>query len=193
MMLTKELRIFDKKLLFKFQSMKIPKEPTAGISARVKNTAEFVIFLDYDNITDERLIEELMYLQELFGLGDFIVLATNEFGRHVICIDRLLLKKAIKVVYSSSCDGIFQKGIRYNEHRTWILRAIEKGNRPKPKYLYTVKSPYNGKRLQSQAHGEFLQRYYGANVRLVNPDENEELEIQGYKTSNKTSIKDLKQ
>jgi hypothetical protein len=193
MILIKELRIFDRKLLFKFQSMKIPKEPTAGISARVKNTTEYVIFLDYDNITDERLIEESRYLQELFGVGDFIILATNEFGRHVICIDRLFLKKAIEVVQSSTCDGIFQKGIRYNEHRTWILRAIEKGNRPKPQYLYTVESPYNGKRLQSQAHGEFLQRHYNANVRLVNPDGNEELEIEGYKTSNKTSLKDVKQ
>jgi hypothetical protein len=192
MKLTQQFRVFRWMVLFVFQTMKIPKEVSAGLSARIPHTTEFVIFLDYDNITDERLVDELPYLQELFGLGDFHVFATNEFGRHVICVDRLALREALEVVYASTCDAIFKKGIRYNEYRTWILRAIKKGDRQKPKYLYSVQSPYNGKRLQSQAHAKFLQRYYGAPVRLVNPDGNDELETQGYKTASKTSTKDLK-
>jgi hypothetical protein len=179
-------------VLFKFQTLQIPVAPTAGISARVASTTEFVIFLDYDNVKDSRLIEELEYLQELYGLGDFYVFATNEFGRHAICVDRMRLVEALEVIYNSTCDAVFKRGIRISEYRTWILRNIEKGNRPKPKYLYTVESPYNGKRLQSQAHAHFLQRYFGAPVRLVNSDGNDELEIQGYKTSNKTSAKDLR-
>lgn len=193
MLLTKQLRIFNMLLLLKFQSMRIPIEPTAGISARIKYTTEFIVMLDYDNVTDDRLVEELLYLQELFGLGDFYILATNEFGRHVICIDRLRLKQTLKVVNTSNCDAIFKRGIRINEYRTWILRGLGKGDRPKPRYLYSVESPYNGQRLQSQAHAEFLQRYYVTPVRLVKPDGNRELEIQGYKTSNKVSAKDLKQ
>lgn len=189
MMLIKKLRIFSWLLLFKFQSMKIPIEPTAGISARVAYTCEFVIFLDYDNITDEALKPELVSLQEVYGLGDFHVFATNEFGRHVICVDRLSLREALDVVYTSSCDAVFKRGIRINEYRTWILRGIEKGNRSKPRYLYSVESPYNGKRLQSYAHGLFLQRYYGAKVRFVNHDGNYELEVQGYKTASKISVK----
>jgi hypothetical protein len=172
--------------------MRIPIEATAGISARIKYTTEFITMLDYDNVKDDRLAEELLYLQELYTLGDFHVFATNEFGRHVICIDRLMLREELEVVNSSTCDAVFKRGIRVNEYRTWILRVIGKGDRPKPHYMYSVESPYNGQRLQSQAHAEFLQRYYGAPVRLVNPDGNHELEIQGYKTSNKTSAKDLK-
>ena len=192
MMLTKQLRIFNMLLLLKFQSMRIPIEATAGISARIKYTTEFIILLDYDNIKDNRLVEELLYLQELYGLGDFYVFETNEFGRHVICIDRLRLKQALNVVNNSTCDAVFKRGIRINEYRTWILRGLGKGDRPKPRYLYSVESPYNGQRLQSQAHAEFLQRYYGAPVRIVNPDGNHELETQGYKTSNKVSAKDVK-
>jgi hypothetical protein len=172
--------------------MKIPIEATAGMSARIPFSSEYVVFLDYDNITDERLREELTYLQEVYGLGDFYVFATNEFGRHVVCIDRLPLRKVIEVVYNSSCDAVFKRGIRINESRTWVLRALEKGERPKPKFLYTIESPYNDKQLQSEAHGIFLQRYYAAPIRLVNPDGNEELEIQSYKTSSKISLKDLK-
>jgi hypothetical protein len=179
-------------ILFLFQAMKIPIEATAGISARIKYTTEFVIMLDFDNVKDERLVEELTYLQELFKLGDFHVLATNEYGRHVICVDRLRLREALEVVYNSTCDAVFKRGIRINEFRTWVLRGIAKGDRSKLKYLYSIQSPYNGQHLQSQAHAKFLQRYFGADVRLVNPDGNDELETQGYKTASKTSMKDLK-
>ena len=179
-------------LLIKVQSMKIPIEATAGVSARVKYTTEFIIMLDYDNIKDDRLVEELLYLQDVHIIGDFHVFATNEFGRHVVCIDRFQLKEALEVIYNSTCDAVFKRGIRINEYRTWVLRGLGKGDRPKPKYLYSVESPYNGQRLQSQAHGKFIQQYFGAPIRLVNPDGNDELETQGYKTSSKTSAKDVK-
>ena len=185
------VRILGKMYLFHLQSMDIPKAPTAGISARIPHTTEFTIFLDYDNIKDERLVDELRYLQELHTLGDFHVLKTSEFGRHVVCIDRLFLKEALDVVYTSTCDAVSKRGIWINEYRTWILRGLEKGNRDKPKYLYSLESPYNGQRLQSQAHALFLQRYYGAKVRLTNPDGNTVIETQGYKTSNKIDMKDV--
>jgi hypothetical protein len=192
MQINTKLRIFNKLWLLKLQSMTVPKEITVGVSARIPHTTDFIPLMDYDNIKDERLVEESTYLQELFTLGDFHFFSTNEFGLHVACIDRLRLKEALDVVNTSTCDAVFKRGVRINEFRTWILRALEKGNRPKPKYLYTLQSPYNGQRLQSQAHGLFLQRYYGAKVRLVNPDGNYELEVQGYKTSSKISLEDLK-
>lgn len=184
-------RIFGKMFLLHFQSMNIPKAPTAGISARIPHTTEFVTFLDFDNVNDERLTDELVYLQELHKLGDFHVFYSNEFGRHAICVDRLFLKEALEVIYTSTCDMTFARGARINEYRTWILRGLGKGNRDRPKYLYTVESPYNRKHLQSQAHALFLQRYYGAKVRLSKPDGNNILEVQGYKTSNKIDMKEI--
>lgn len=184
-------RILGKMMLFHFQTMNIPKAPTAGISARIPHSVCFTVFLDYDNVKDERLVDELVYLQELHRLGDFHVFYSNEFGRHATCVDRLSLREDLDVVYNSSCDAVFKRGIEINEYRTWILRGLEKGNRNKPKYLYTVKSPYNGKRLQSQAHALFLQHYYGAKVRLTHPDGNNILEVQGFKTGNKIDMKDI--
>jgi len=180
----------NKMFLLHFQTMDIPKAPTAGISARIPHTTEFAIFLDYDNITDEGLIDELLYLQELFRLGDFHVLYSSGYGRHAVCVDRLSLKEVLDVVRSSRCDQVFARGVRINEYRTWILRGLEKGNRSRPKYLYSVESPYNGKRLQSQAHALFLQNYYGAKVRLTNSDGNDILEVQGYKTSNRLDMRE---
>jgi hypothetical protein len=131
-------------------------------------------------------------LQELYKLGDFYIFATNEFGRHAICIDSLTLKEALDVICESTCDAVFKRGIRINEYRTWILRSLSKGNRPPPKYLYSVESTYNGQCVQSQAHGTYFIQYCGAPIRLVNPDGNEDLEIQGYKTGSKTDVRDLK-
>jgi hypothetical protein len=172
-------------LLFHLQGMPIPKAPTVGLSLRIPHTTDFVVGMDFDNIKDERLIDELQYLQELFGLGDFHVFVTSEFGRHVICIDRLALKEALEVIYASTCDDLFKRGVKINEFRTWVLRTQGKGNRPAPKYLYSVESPYNSQRLQSQAHAIFLQKYFGAKIRLVNPDENTVLNFQDFRTGSK--------
>jgi hypothetical protein len=187
----KELSIRNWHMLLQFQTMRIPVTPTKGMSARVPHTTNFVLFFDYDNIQDDRLDDELVYLQELFGLGDFHVLKTNEYGRHAVCIDELPLREALDVVYASTCDWMFKRGIRINEYRTWILRGWEKGERGRPEYLRTIESPYNGQRLQSQAHAKFLIAFYGAKVRLANPDGNDEIEIQDYNTSSKVTVKDL--
>jgi hypothetical protein len=39
----------------------------------------------------------------------------------------------------------------------------------------------------------FLKAFCGANVRLVNPDGNTEIEIQSYNTSSKVTVKDLEE
>lgn len=186
-----EVRLLGKMLLFEFyfQSMDIPKVPTGGISARVPHTTEFVTFLDYDNIVDSRLVSELLYLQELHRIGDFHVLSSSEYNRHAICLDRLFLRQALRVVHNSTCDAVFARGIRINEYRTWILRGIEKGNTDRPKYLYSLKSQYNGKRLTSMAHALFLKYHYGAKVRLTYPDGNSILEVQDYKTGKNVMMK----
>lgn len=179
------------KLLFHFQSMKVPKARTRGMSARIPDTTLFVTFLDYDNIKDWRLDEELLFLQDYFELGDFHVFKTNEFGRHVIGLDVLKPIEVLEVIDCSTCDWLFKHGIKMNEYRTWILRGWEKGDREKPTYLRTVESPYNGKRPQSQAHAIFLEAYYDVPVRLVKPDGNTLLEFNEYNTSSKVSVKDL--
>jgi hypothetical protein len=184
-------RLRNLMFLVHIQSITVPRAGTVGLSARVPHTVEYVLFLDYDNIRDERLVEEAIVLQETCTLGDFHVFATSEYGRHVVCIDRLPFREVRDIIYASTCDHDYKWGYRINEYRTWILRVLEKGERERPKYLYSIPSPYNGLRLQSQAHGLFLKHFYGADVRLTNPDGNTELEFQSYKTSSKVKLEDL--
>jgi hypothetical protein len=175
------------------QSITVPRTGTVGISARVPYTVKYVIYKDYDNIKDERLVEEEIVMQENVPghLGDSHVFATSEYGRHVVCIDMLPFREVREIIYASTCDHDYKWGYRINEYRTWILRCFEKGERDRPKYLYSIPSPYNGLRLQSRAHGLFLRYFYGADVRLTNPDGNTELEFQSYKTSSKVKLEDL--
>jgi len=191
MRLKTTFRLRNLMFLVHIQSITVPRTGTVGISARVPYTVKYILFLDYDNIEDEMLVEEAVVLQDDLTLGDFHVFTTSEYGRHVVCIDRLPFREACDIVKQSTCDHDYKGGYRINEYRTWILRCFEKGERDRPKYLYSVPSPFNGLRLQSRVHGMFLERFYGADVRLTNPDENTVIGVQSYKTSSKVKLEDL--
>jgi len=152
-----------------------------GISSRIPDTALHVLFLDYDNIVDGRLMEELRYLQEEFEIGNFHVFKTRNEGRHAICLDALRFKDVLEIVRFSSCDLMFKKAPTINEYRCWVLRYAKKGNRDAPKYMYTIKSPYEGKNLQSRGHAKYLLNF-GVTIDLKKPYGPEEIETQTYNT-----------
>jgi len=161
---------------------------TKGVSSRIPGTTLHVLFLDYDNITDERLTEELRYLQDEFELGNFYVLETRNNGRHCVCIDALRFKDILEIVRFSSCDVMFKKAPRINEYICWVLRFEKKGSRDAPKYLYTVESPHEGKNLQSRGHAKYLEKF-GVRIELKNPYGTEEIEVQSYNTGTRTEEK----
>jgi len=169
----------------KIQIMKKLEVRTKGVSSRIPNTSLHVLFLDYDNIEDERLKEELRFLQEEFQIGNFYVLETRNKGRHCVCIDALRPRDQKEIVDFSSCDLMFKKAPRINEYRCWVLRFAKKGKRDEPKYLYTVESPYEGQNLQSRGHAKYLEKF-GIKIDLKNPCGPEEIEVQDYNTGKRT-------
>jgi len=188
MLFAKKINIWKYYILLKFRIKKEPDVRTGGASSRILNTSLHVTFLDYDNIVDERLIEELRFLQEEFEIGNFYVVQTSKHGRHTICIDALRFKDVLEIVRFSSCDLMFKKAPRINEYRCWVLRYAKKGNRDEPKYLYTIESPYEGKNLQSKGHAKYLLNF-GVTIDLKNPYGTEEIETQTYSTGKRTSEK----
>jgi len=160
---------------------------TEGVSSRIPNTSLHVTFLDYDNVEDERLKEELRFLQEEFEIGNFYVLETRNEGRHAVCIDALRFKDVIEIVRFSSCDLMFKRAPRINEFRCWVLRYAKKGSRGEPESLYVVESPYEGKNLQSLGHAIYLEKF-GLRIDLKNPYGTEEIEVQDYNTGKRTEL-----
>lgn len=157
---------------------------TSGISSRIPSTGYHILMMDYDSIDLRRLNEELTWLQAKFKLGSFIVFETNEYGRHVWCLDVLTLRQVLQVLRYSNCDEVFQIAPKINPKRSWVLRFDKKGNRKSPKYLYTLPSPHEGYRRQSRGHAKFLLKY-GLKVELEKPYGPEEVEIQTYYTTKK--------
>ena len=158
---------------------------TSGVSSRIPDSLFHILCLDYDNIDDERLKEELTVLQSEFKLGDFYVLKTRDYGRHAVCIDALTFRDVKKVIDFSSCDTMFKKAPMINEYRCWVLRYAKKGNRDEPKYLYTVKSEHEGKNQQSRGHSNYLLKF-GIECDLLNPIGTNEIETQDYNTGTRT-------
>lgn len=185
MLLSHLFKIGKYTLLVKIQTMKKLGVRTEGVSSRIPNTALHVTFLDYDNITDERLKEELGFLQDEFEIGNFYVLKTRREGRHAVCLDALRFKDVKEMVDFSSCDLMFKKAPRINEYVTWVLRFAGKGSREPPEYLYTVESSHEGKNLQSRGHAKYLLKF-GVKIDLKNPFGPEEIETQEYNTGKRT-------
>jgi hypothetical protein len=94
-------------VFLKFQILRNLDIRTRGISSRIPKTSLHTIFLDYDNIEDEKLREELRFLQEEFQIGNFYVFKTRNEGRHVYCVDALRLRDVKEIVDFSSCDSAF--------------------------------------------------------------------------------------
>ena len=178
------LKIRAYNVLFKFQVYKKLGIRSRGPESRVPKTSLHVIFLDYDNIDDERLKEELRFLQGNFEIGNFYVFETRYDGRHAICLDALTFRDVKDIVDFSSCDVKFKSAPRINEYRCWVLRCDKKGNRPPPKYIYTIKSPHEGENNQSLGHAKYLEKF-NFKVKLKKPVGEETINIQEYSTSEK--------
>jgi hypothetical protein len=181
MLLSCVIKIGKRSLLLKAQLMKKLDVRSEGISSRIPETALHVIFMDYDNITTERLVEELEHIQREKRVGNFHIFETREKGRHALCLDALPFKDVKSVVDYSSCDLMFKRGPRISEYRCWVLRFAKKGKRPAPKYLCTVESPFEGKNLQSRGHAIYLKKF-GVTVDLKRPFGPEKIETQEYNT-----------
>lgn len=186
-------KIFRYSLMIKIQAYKKLDIRTEGTESRIQGSALHCTYLDYDNITgvgvdtveaERRLTEELQCLQEEFQIGNFYVFKTRDNGRHAVCIDALRFRDVKDIVDFSSCDIKFKNAPRINEYRCWVLRFDPKGNRPAPKYLYTVESAYEGMNLQSLGHAIFLQKF-GVKIFLKNPYGSEEIGVQEYSTADK--------
>ena len=171
-------------VLIKLQIWKKLKIRSRGMESKVKGTSLHVTFLDYDYINDERLREELQFLQESFQIGNFYVFETRKKGRHAVCLDALTAKDQKQIVDFSNADPAFKKAPMINEFRCWVLRVDKKGKRPAPKYLYTIVSPYEGTNPQSRGHCHYLFKF-GLTVDLKNPIGEDGIYTEDYNTSEK--------
>jgi len=179
------LMIRNYTVFLKVQILKKLETRAEGAASRVVGTTRHVIFLDYDDIDDYRLLEELQHIQDEKKIGNFYVFQTRSNGRHAVCIDALRFRDVKDIIDYSSCDLAYKKGPKLNEYRSWVLRYTKKGkNRDAPKYVYKVESPHEGKNLQSLGHATYLLNF-GVKIDLKQPYGPNEIESISYNTGHR--------
>lgn len=163
-----------------------PNEWVQGYSSRTQ-AGQYVLFMDYDNLTLRDVENELNFLIKEYRLGSFYIFKLdrpNSF--HAVCLDVNPMMHVYKILKNSSCDQAFINAILRMESREWILRLGSKGDREPVKFLKRVYSPNKNK--ISLAHKKIL-LLFGVKPHYfkgLKTDNNKKICFVKYNTANRT-------
>ena len=137
----------------------------------------YVLFLDYDGHTKAEVIEEILYLQERFGLGDCHLLRSSTQGFHVICTQKFSLREFMQIMEHSSTDDAYKRIGFLSKRKHWTLRTSEK-NGEQPAALLTLNGVRG--REESKAHNEILRKLYNLIISGEYEDDSEHITTAHY-------------
>lgn len=140
----------------------------AGITNRCAD-GSYVLFLDYDDLPFDLLIDELMALRATFCLGDLHILKTGR-GFHVVCTQKFTFRQLLLMMRSTSTDEAFIDVPLRAVHRMWTLRLTEKGGKL-PEALMTLKGIRGSS--ESRPHNEILRKVYNFPITSVHDDKSD--------------------
>ncbi len=151
--------------IFTFSLLHEPELVTVGVN-NICDDGRFVVFLDYDNITFEDLLDDLTNLSRDFNLSHFIVIKTRENSYHAVCLEKFTLPQVQKIIDHSLCDYSYKR-FPVKIDKGWILRItdkfyIEDGKIQSisPSYVGLLKFGRPKKRSISRAHLELFARLH---------------------------------
>ena len=127
-----------------------------GYSSRCEDS-RFVLFMDYDSMPLQDLLNELRFLQNKYCLGTFYIFKLDRVDSwHAVCLDKMSMLEAYTIMRDSSTDFAFTNSIKNLQTKSWVLRWGTKGRRHSPKFYMSINA--KTKRIQSQAHANFLKK-----------------------------------
>lgn len=144
-------------LLFELALVKRATHWTKGVMNRTED-GHYIPFLDYDMMKVEYLDGEIQHLQEVFDLGDILLLQSSEKSFHAVGFDKLTALEFVTLLKNSSCDEVFRDVPRFSSYRNWVLRNFEKGDTPKPKVIKIYRR--KNSREKSYAHYMYYKALY---------------------------------
>jgi hypothetical protein len=110
--------------IVKFETFKAPELSTIGIS-NLTQDGRYVLFMDYDNISEKDLEMEIRRMTSDYGISHFLILKTSKMGYHVISFDKFKLSHIKDILNNSLCDYSY-KNIPLKSDKGYILRIFEK-------------------------------------------------------------------
>lgn len=169
---------------------KIPQYQVYGITNRTFD-GKYLLFLDYDNVEDTIVKQDIKALQHNYKLGTAIVRMSNQKYQktnnelvasfHVIFFTKLSYFQMLKILKETRCDDNFKKA--NFQQRVKVLRLSRKGNKTEPLPYMIIASKNN---LQtSKAHADFFQSQDNIviNKYLNNLDKSRDIELINYLTA----------
>lgn len=140
----------------------VSKVRTAGIYDWIEE-GKHVLFLDYDIMRYEWMLQELKYLQKKYNLSEFYIFESSKNSYHAICCDELTAIECQEIVLDSNCDESFKNAMFY-DYRSRVLRCFPKGETKKPRYLATMKTNRKPERFKSLGHLLYIKKHFGAPI-----------------------------
>lgn len=142
-------------------------EWVAGIGNRCFPVG-YVIFLDYDKVPLNYIIDEITFIQEKYVLSEFYVFSTKK-GYHAVCLDKVPVGELLDIMDSTVCDKDFRNVPLLSVSKTWVLRQTKKeGKDGDIGYLFRITPEERTifTRERSLAHAKFLTSRYGIKIPL---------------------------
>lgn len=154
----------------KSQTISIFKKPQIlkGIASSTEDGYS-VLFIDYDNIYKDLVLEDYRILQEEFYIPQAYLFTTKQEkdvgglngNYHVICLAKMNYNDIHKVLTRTRCDSAYTSMPLRNRYRNWILRISTKEYKKRPKFIGIIGNEiFNGNLVCSSPHKKFLQKAY---------------------------------
>ena len=148
-----------------FNFINSPELRTVGVCNLTKDQ-RFVMFMDFDRITYEKLQAQLDFIHEEYDVSHFLVLTTGKDRYHVISFEKFLKGDLVDALKNTFCDYTYKNFVPLKVDKGWILRIGDKkdldGNvvKEKPEYFGVHSYSEVPKRKLSRAHIEFFAKLY---------------------------------
>lgn len=165
-----EVRMFNKTVIFTFAIRNRHREYQVGPTNKT-NDGQYCVFLDYDKVPLDWIIDEITFLVRVFDLNRAHILETNN-GYHVIATDKLPLSEFVQLLKNTSTDAAFRYVPLLMARKAWTLRGTRKEGQ-KPEYLLTIQG--EGMNTESKAHNEYLRKHFNIPIPPLCEDESKEI------------------
>ena len=139
---------------------------------------KYVVFLDYDNVPLNRIIQEIERLQEDFTLGTFYVFASSKDSYHAVCLDKVTYAMLMTIFKNATIDQSYINVPNRWGQKVWTLRLTPKDE----SVVHMLTIPKRSIREQSTAHAQIIENLFGLKIMkfLEQPDNKDKVVLARY-------------
>ena len=144
-----------------------------------------VLFLDFDGVDYEVVLEDLYFLARRFKLPPSYVFMTKKNNYHVINLKKFPNGDIPKLLRWTRCDHNYVNSPSLHLYRSYVLRLSGKVGSKKPKFKEIIGEMRNLNYEISKAHLDLLNKIYPklTQIPYTNIDKGKTVKTQIYETS----------